>query len=91
MPSVGVRQGACNLPYPARRVEEQDRRSLRASTSLHLVCLQRFPTRLAVPNRYVVSEAGHRSAPAVMAALAGVVHKRQGTAGYDHNRGEDSQ
>jgi hypothetical protein len=40
------------------------------------------------PNLYVVAFGGHRSAPRVRAALAGVVHN---PAGHEHNRDEDNQ
>jgi hypothetical protein len=40
------------------------------------------------PNLYVVPFGGHRRAPRVMAALAGVVHN---FAGHEHNRDEDDQ
>jgi hypothetical protein len=54
-------------------------------------CLGCFLTRSALASPYVVSDVGHWSAPAVMAALASVVHDRQGAAGYHQNRGEDNQ
>jgi len=38
------------------------------------------------PNVYLVPFGGGRSAPRVRAALAGVVHDRQGAAEYQHNR-----
>ena len=40
------------------------------------------------PNLYVVPFGGHRSAPRVRAALAGVVHN---PASHEHNRDEDNQ
>jgi hypothetical protein len=40
------------------------------------------------PNVYVVPFGGHRSAPRVIAALAGVVHN---PAGHEHNDDEDNQ
>jgi hypothetical protein len=39
----------------------------------------------------MVLEAGNRSAPRVMAGLAGAVHDRQGAAGHKHHGGEDNQ
>jgi hypothetical protein len=40
------------------------------------------------PSFYVVLKAGHRSAPRMLAALAGVVHDRQRADGHEHNRDE---
>src|SRR5271168_3004378 len=37
----------------------------------------------------VVPDVGAWSTPRVMAALAGVVHNRKGTGGYQHNRREN--
>jgi len=44
----------------------------------------------AVPSFCVVVYAGHRSAPRVLAALAGVVHDRQRADGDEHKRDEDN-
>jgi len=44
----------------------------------------------AVPNFYVVLYARHRSAPRMLAALAGLVHHRQRADGDEHNRDEDN-
>jgi len=44
----------------------------------------------ALPGFYVLPYAGHRSAPRMLAALAGVVHDRQRADGDEHNRGEDN-
>jgi hypothetical protein len=38
------------------------------------------------PSFYVVLYAGHRSAPRILAALAGVVHHRHRADGDEHNR-----
>ena len=38
---------------------------------------------------YLVPYAGHRSAPRMLAALAGVVHDRQRADGDEHNRDKD--
>jgi hypothetical protein len=53
--------------------------------------LLRAPQRrdLAVPDPSMVADVG--SAPCVMAALAGVVHDRESTAGHKHDCGEDYQ
>jgi len=48
-------------------------------------------TRLAVSSLCVVSDVGSRSAPCVMAALARVVHNRQGAADPEHNGHENNQ
>lgn len=39
-------------------------------------------------NLCMVPDVGAWSTPRVMAALAGVVHNREGTGGYQHNRRE---
>ena len=39
----------------------------------------------------MVLKTGSLSAPRMMAALAGVVHDRQGAAGHKHNGGDDNQ
>jgi len=44
----------------------------------------------AVPGVYLVPYAGHRGAPRMLAALAGVVHDRQRADGDEHNRDEDN-
>jgi hypothetical protein len=44
----------------------------------------------ALPGFYVLPYAGRRSAPRMLAALAGVVHDRQRADGDEHNRGEDN-
>jgi hypothetical protein len=44
----------------------------------------------ALPGFYVLPYAGRRSAPCMLAALAGVVHNRQRADGYKHNRDEDN-
>jgi hypothetical protein len=46
---------------------------------------------LAVPSLCVVLDVGAWSAPCVMAALAGVVHNRQGAANPKHDRRENNQ
>jgi hypothetical protein len=46
--------------------------------------------RSASPSFYVVPYGGHRSAPRVLAALAGGVHDRQRADGDEHNRDEDN-
>jgi len=43
----------------------------------------------AVPSFYVVLCGGHRSAPRMLAALAGVVHDSQRAEGHEHNRDDD--
>jgi hypothetical protein len=52
-----------------------------------------IPTQSAVPSPHVVSDVGSWSAPAVLAALASIVHDRQRAAGHGHDRsrGEDNQ
>jgi hypothetical protein len=40
---------------------------------------------------YVMPYSGHRSAPFMLAAFAGVIHERQGADGQKHDRGEDNQ
>jgi hypothetical protein len=39
---------------------------------------------------YVVPYGGNRSAPRMLAALAGVIHDRQRADGHEHNRDEDN-
>jgi hypothetical protein len=41
------------------------------------------------PRLYVLPYGGHRSAPDVLLALAGVVHDRHSAADYEHSHGED--
>jgi hypothetical protein len=43
----------------------------------------------AVPNFYVVPHCGHRSAPRMLAALAGVVHDRQCADDDEHHRDDE--
>jgi hypothetical protein len=45
----------------------------------------------ARPRFYVMPYGGHWSAPLMLAALAGVVHDRQGADGQQHNCGKDNQ
>jgi hypothetical protein len=52
------------------------------------VIQRRSDEMLVRPNLYVVPFGGHRSAPRVIAALAGVVHN---PAGHEHNHDEDNQ
>jgi hypothetical protein len=42
------------------------------------------------PNFYVVLYAGHRSAPRMLASLAGFVHHRQRANGDEHNRDKNN-
>jgi hypothetical protein len=42
----------------------------------------------ALPSFYVVRYGGHRSAPRMLAALAGFIHDRQRADGHEHNRDE---
>jgi hypothetical protein len=44
----------------------------------------------AVPNFYVMLYAGHRSAPRMLAGLAGLVHDSQRAQGYEHNCDDDN-
>ena len=53
--------------------------------------LGRRATRLAQSGLCVVPDVGSWSAPSVMAALARVVHNRQGAADPDDNRRENNQ
>ena len=53
--------------------------------------VRRWARRLAVPSLCVVPDVGSWSAPCVMAALARVVHNRQGAADPEHNRRENNQ
>jgi hypothetical protein len=44
----------------------------------------------AAPSFYVVLFAGYRSAPRMLAALAGLVHHRQRANGDEYNRDKDN-
>jgi hypothetical protein len=44
----------------------------------------------ALPGFYVLPYAGRRSAPRMLAALAGVVHNCQRADSHEHNRDEDN-
>jgi hypothetical protein len=44
----------------------------------------------AAPGFYVVPHVGHRGAPRILAALAGLVHHSQRADGDEHNRDKDN-
>jgi len=76
--------GAIDLQRPRRdRGQQVDASRVGGSPPL--------ATRLAVSSLCVVPDVGSWSAPSVMAALARVVHNRQGAADPEHNRRENNQ
>jgi hypothetical protein len=53
------------------------------------LCVRRTHSAPPSASFYMVPHGGHRSAPRMLAALAGVVHDRQRSDNHEHNRDED--